>query len=237
MNDKPIITMEQMKAWLYTWVPKNHAIAEAIRVTMEQITTLQAENAALKAEVERFKAECLSHFRGKDGLGTCGDKCQWYPGDRSQCPMSRGGLLSDLEKAEAELEKARPLLESVMGTTKELLKDDIETAVLFPRHRAILCAALAHLRSRLAAGSPKAEIRHACVRCFGAGVIQRRPTTICPACNGTGQDPRFFKPAPPKVTRGFVELHAMAVYRAIDQHDAKVLMGHALREIGVEVEP
>ena len=40
----------------------------------------------------------------------------------------------------------------------------------------------------------------------------------------------------PKVTRGFVELHAMAVYRAIDQHDAKVLMGHAFREAGVEVE-
>jgi hypothetical protein len=41
---------------------------------------------------------------------------------------------------------------------------------------------------------------------------------------------------PIRVTREFVETHAMAVYRSCSRHDAKVLMGHALRELGIVVE-
>jgi hypothetical protein len=47
---------------------------------------------------------------------------------------------------------------------------------------------------------------------------------------------RTMEVKPIRATRAFVETHAMAVYRAYDQHDAKALMGHALRELGIVVE-
>lgn len=62
---------------------------------------------ALVEENERFKKACLSYFRGEDGLGTCGTKCQWHPKDGTLCPMSREGLLSDLKTAKSELATAQ----------------------------------------------------------------------------------------------------------------------------------
>jgi hypothetical protein len=41
---------------------------------------------------------------------------------------------------------------------------------------------------------------------------------------------------PKVVSREWVENQGLAIYRAEDQHDAKVLMGHALRELGYVVE-
>jgi hypothetical protein len=60
------------------------------------------------------------------------------------------------------------------------------------------------------------------------------------ACNENDFDEadqvRTMEVKPIRATRAFVETHAMAVYRAYDQHDAKALMGHALRELGIVVE-
>jgi uncharacterized membrane-anchored protein YhcB (DUF1043 family) len=87
----------------------------AHNLTLQQVANLDRQIDKLGAEVERFNKECLSHFRGKDGLGTCGSGCQWYPGDGNVCPMSRGGLMADLEKAEAKLAKWGPVIKAAMA--------------------------------------------------------------------------------------------------------------------------
>ena len=77
------------------------------REALAHLQAMAEENAAFKAEVERFNRECLSHFRGKDGMGTCDSGCQWYAGEGNVCPVSRQGLMADLEKAEAECERVK----------------------------------------------------------------------------------------------------------------------------------
>ena len=117
-GEQPCPECGEALAVLSALVEESAALKADFEYKNEQLGAciLRAEKA--EAELERFKAECLSHFRGRDGLGTCGDKCQWYPGDGQTCPMSRDGLMRDLEKAEAELtslrseaERARPLLD------------------------------------------------------------------------------------------------------------------------------
>ena len=37
--------------------------------------------------------ECTAYFRGRDGLGTCDDECQWY--HKEGCVTAKGSKLWD----------------------------------------------------------------------------------------------------------------------------------------------
>jgi len=104
------------KAWDIKQKQLETARAELEKVKAEVVhwkdEARDAGERALSVVIDLEKAECLTHFRGKDGMGTCDPGCQWYPGEGQVCPMSREGLMADLEKAEAELDRWRPLIEA-----------------------------------------------------------------------------------------------------------------------------
>ena len=40
--------------------------------------------------------KCTAYFKGKDGLGTCDDECQWF--NKEGCACGKGSKLWDEEK-------------------------------------------------------------------------------------------------------------------------------------------
>ena len=88
------VTLDQMLEWLYTWVPKGHRIADAIRELVSSYPALREEAEALREENKRLK-------KANDDWAyqTC------YP---SSAPKWKARA----ETAERELAEARPVIEA-----------------------------------------------------------------------------------------------------------------------------